>query len=182
MVASTEDCSTSHEKCIMSFFNKYLASVFSKKNIEGTSDQLCDAMEMVAMHADQLEKTKIAKLPAPTPASSMAQPAQQASTSRGKRKSMAASAYAEWDSRQYKGTEEQRKKDRENRRLLCESKRKEEEKELARKVEALALLGDNNDDENVEEEAETTEAGTEAPAPAKPTESISSKNRKLEAE
>ena len=146
------------------------------------SDQLRDAMEMVATHADQLEKMKIASLPVPTPASSTTQPTQQALTGRVKRKSTATSAYAEWDSCQYKGTEEQHKKDRENRRLLRERKRKEEEKELARKVEALALLGDNNDEKNVEEEAEITEAGTEAPASEKPTESISSKNRKLEAE
>ena len=86
--------------------NAYTASVFSKKSIAGTSSKLRDAMEVVASRVDELGKSKIVPLPPqPTP------------TLRGQskpRKKKGEMAYADWDMKQYKGTEEQRRKDREN--------------------------------------------------------------------
>ena len=86
------------------FLNTCVASVFSKKSIAGTSNKLWDAMEVVASRVDEIGKSKIVPLPPqpiqPTPTTS--QPKLKP------RKKKTETAYAEWDSKQYKGTEAQR--------------------------------------------------------------------------
>ena len=147
-----------------------------------------DAMELVASRVDELGKSKI--IPQPNQATSTTaqttttavqpQPAQSTSTavqSKPKpRKKKAETAYAEWDSRKYKGTETQRRLDREQQRLIREAKQKEAEEELARKVQALQPLGE--DDEQEDEEA-PPEPDPPAP-PVKPStskESAAAKNK-----
>ena len=159
-------------------FNAYIASVFSKKNIAGTSNKLRDAMEVVASHVDELGKSKIVPLP-PQPAPITSQPRVQSKPRRKKGET----AYPDWDSKQYKGTEAQRRKDRENRRLIRERKQKENEEELARKVKVLQPLREEGDDE------EKAEAPPEPPVPppaptksTKPVETSASKNRRYEME
>ena len=140
----------------MFFLNEYIASVFSKKSIAGTSNKLRDAMEVVASRVDELGKSKIVPLPP--------QPSQPAPTTKPKNwRKKGETAYAEWDMKQYKGTEEQRRKERENRRLIREAKQKETEAELARKVKALQPLGDEDDQE------EEMEAPPELDPPVPPT-------------
>ena len=86
----------------------------------------------------------------------------------------------EWDSRQYKGTEAQRRQDRENRHLLREAKQKEAEAELARKVKALQLLGD---EEEAEAPPEPDPPGPSVPEkPSKPQESTGARNKRYELE
>ena len=136
-----------------------------------------DAMEVVASRVDELGKSKIVPLP-PQPA-----PTTKPKTRRKKGET----AYAEWDRKQYKGTEQQRRQERENRRLIREVKQKEAEAELARKVQALQPLGNEDDDEQEEEE---TEAPPEPdppvpPVPEKPSktrESTGARNKRLEME
>ena len=155
--------------------NTCIASVFSKKSIAGTSNKLRDTMKVVASCVDELGKSKIVPLP-PQPVPNTSQPRGQPKPRRKKGET----AYAEWDNKQYKGTEEQQKKDRENRRLIREQRQRENEVELARKIKALQPLGD----EDVEEEEEP-EAPPEPPAPTKPTkptESTAAKIRRYEME
>ena len=137
-------------------------------------------MEVVASCVNELGKSKIVHLPAhPVTVPTTSQTRGQSKPRRKKD----TTAYADWYSKQYKGTEEQRRKDRENRRLLCEQKQKENEEELARKVKELQLLGD---EEDVEDEAEThPEPQAPPPAPsktAKPVEMSASKNKRYEME
>ena len=135
-----------------------------------------DAMELVASRVDELGKSKIVTLPpqpTPTPTTSHAKP-----KSRKKQKE---TAYAEWDSKQYKGSEAQRKQDRENRHLVREARQKQIEEDLARKVQELQPLGE-------EEEAEAPEPDPpvpDLPVPEKPTkakESVGARNKRLELE
>ena len=132
-------------------------------------------MEVVASRVDELEKSKIVTL-TPQPVPITAQPRVQSKPRRKKGET----AYAEWDSKQYKGTEAQRRKDRENRRLIREQKQRENEEELARKIKALQSLGNEHDNE------EKAEAPLEPPAaPTKTTEPVetsASKNKCYEME
>ena len=97
-------------------------------------------MEVVATRVDELGKSKIVDLPPkPTTSQPRGQP-------KPRTRKKGATAYAEWDSKQYKGTEIQRKQDRENRRLMREQKQKENEEELARKIKALQPLGEDEDE------------------------------------
>ena len=99
-------------------------------------------MEVVASRVDQLEKSKIVPV--------QPQPVPPPKPKPKKRKSE--TAYAEWDVRKYKGTGEERRKDREKRRLLREAKQKEKEEELARKIQQLQPLGEDDGDEQEMEE------------------------------
>ena len=130
-------------------------------------------MEVIASRVDQLEKSKIAPVrPVPTPAPSKSKP----------KKRRTESAYAEWDARKYKGTEEERRRDRENRRLLREERQKATEEELARKIKELQPLGD---DENDDDEHETEEQPTQQEkAPEKKTdkETPAARNKRYELE
>ena len=138
-------------------------------------------MEVVATCVDELEKSKIVHLP-PQPlvtAPTTSQPRGQMKPRTRKKGTM---AYADWDTKQYKGTEQQRKQDRENRQLLREQKQKENEEELACKVTALQPLGDDEDEDGNEADAEPP-----VPTPAllkatKPVESTASRNKQYEVE
>ena len=157
------------------FLNMCVASVFSKKSIAGTTSKLRDAMEMVASRVDELGKSKIVHLPPqpsnPTPSTSQAKPRT--------RKTKSETAYADWDSKTYKGTEDSRRMDREQRRLAREKKQKAAEEELAKKVKALQTFDDDE-----EEETEAPEPDPPGPpAPEKPTrESVGVRNKRLELE
>ena len=140
------------------------------------SNKLRDTMEVVASRVDELGKSKIVPLPPqPTPTTSQ---------SRGQskpRKKRGETAYAEWDTKQYKGTEEQRRKERENRRLIREKKQKEAEEELAREIKALQPLHD----EEEAEEPPQPDLPVPPPVPAKPTkpvETTAARNRRYEME
>ena len=84
--------------------------------------------------------------------------------------------------RKYKGTETQRRLDREQRRLVREAKQKKADEELAKKVKALQPIFD--DDEEEETEApEPDPPGPSAPEkPRKPQESVGARNKRLELE
>ena len=93
-------------------------------------------MEVVASRVDELGKSKIVPQPTQTTSTTVQpQPTQMTSTTAQpkpkSRKKKTETAYAEWDSRQYKGTETQRRLDREQRRLIREAKQKGAEAELA---------------------------------------------------
>ena len=137
-------------------------------------------MEIVASRVDELGKSKIVPLlpqppqPAPTTSRGPAKP----------RKKKAETKYPDWDIKQYKGTEEQRRKDRENRRLIREQKQKEKEAELAQKVKALQPLGDEDDEEEAEAPPEP-DPPVPPPVPVKstePAESTAARNRRYEME
>ena len=132
-------------------------------------------MEVVASRVDQLEKSKIQPVqPTQTaPAPSKPKP----------KRRKTESAYAEWDQKKYKGTEEERRNDREKRRLAREARQKKDEEELARKVQALQPLGD--EDEQEAEAPEPDPPVPDSPVPDKPgkvKESIGAKNKRLELE
>ena len=97
-----KDCATRRVPFQQFLLNAYIASVFSKKNIAGTSNRLRDAMEVVASRVDELGKSKIVPLP-PQPVQITSQPRVQPKPRRKKGET----AYADWDSKQYKGTEAQ---------------------------------------------------------------------------
>ena len=131
-------------------------------------------MEVVTSRVEQLGKSKIVHLP-PQPTPTMSKQATQTKA----RKKKNTTPYADWDAKQYKGTETQCKQDRENRRLLREEKQKKNEEELAQKVRELQPLGDEDDEDE-------TETRPEPPVPApkviKPGESSAAKNRWYEME
>ena len=124
------DCSTRRSSIRhFLFLNACIASVFSKASISGTTTRMRDAMELVASRVDELGKSKITPQPnqgtststtvrpttqqRPTTTTTTAvQPVQSTSTagqSKPKpRRKKGETAYADWDSRQYKGTETQR--------------------------------------------------------------------------
>ena len=167
----------------MFFLNACIASVFSKKSIDGTSNKLRDAMEVVASHVDELGKSKIVPLPPQQPT----QPTPTTSQPRGQskpRRKKEETAYTDWDTKQYKGTEVQRRQDRENRRLMREQKQKENEAELACKVKALQPLGDEDEEEEAEAPPEP-DPPIPPPAPEKLTEQVettAARNRRYEME
>ena len=139
-------------------------------------------MEVVASQVDELGKSKIVMLPPQPP-----QPAPSISQSRGQlkpRKKRGETAYPDWDTKKYKGTEQQRKTDRENRRLVREQKRKDDEEELAHKIQALQPLGDEEDEEEAEAPPEP-DPPVPPPVPAKPTkpvETAAARNKRYEME
>ena len=172
------------------FLNACIASVFSKASISGTTTRMRDAMELVASRVDELGKAKItpqANLgttaqPRPTTTTTPVQPTQTTSTAGPtkpkQRKKKTDTAYADWDAKKYKGTEDSRRMDREQRRLAREKKQKEAEEELAKKVQALQTFEDDE-----EEETEAPEPDPPAPVPEKPTkESVGVRNKRLELE
>ena len=151
-----------------------------------------DAMELVASRVDALGKAKITPQPnqgtttqqRPTTSTTPVQPVPTKSTagpSKPKqRKKKAETAYPDWDSRQYKGTESERKLDRAQRPLAREEKQKEAEEELAQKVKALQTFDDDDDDD---EEPENTAPVPDPPAKPTTTEkkqSTAAKNRRQE--
>ena len=156
-----------------------------------------DAMELVASRVDELGKSKITPQPnqgtststtvRPTITTTTAvQPVQSTSTAGQSklkpRRKKGETAYADWDSRQYKGTQTQRRLDRDQRRLVREAKQKEAQEELARKVKALKPIFD--DDEDEQERADAPPA-PEPPVKSSTTakkESAAAKNRQLEME
>ena len=153
-----------------------IASVFSKTTIAGTTSKMRDAMELVASRVDQLGKSKIVTLPSqPTPTSTTS-----STKPKSRKKQKKETAYAEWDSKQYRGTEAQRKQDRENRRLVREKKQKQAEKELARKVQQLQPLGEDDEAEAEPEPPVPDPPVTEEPPKAK--ESVGARNKRLELE
>ena len=132
-------------------------------------------MEVVASRVEQLEKSKIQPVPTAqtTPAPSKPKP----------KRRKTESAYAEWDQKKYKGTDEERRKDRENRRLIREQKRKAEEEDLAKRIKDLAPLGE--DDDNDDGEQQTAEKQTEqeeAPKKKGNKDTPASRNKRMEME
>ena len=135
-------------------------------------------MEVVASRVEELGKSKIVQLPQqpqptnPTPATSSSKP---------RRKKKTDTAYADWDAKTYKGTEDSRRQDRDQRRLAREAKQKAAAEELDRKVKALQAFDD--DDEDNEEAPEPDPPGPSIPVkPTKPQESVGVRNKRRELE
>ena len=139
-------------------------------------------MEVVASRVEELGKSKIVHLPPqpqpqpqptnPTPTTSSAKPRT--------RKKKSDTAYPDWDSKTYKGTEDSRRQDREQRRLTREAKQKKAAEELDRKVKALQAF---DDDEEEMEAPEPNPPGPSIPVkPTKPQESVGVRNKRRELE